>query len=222
MRQNRLALRAGALALALLAPTTLNAQFGIAARASTLGFGGEISYRINRIVGLRVGGNYFTLSRDATIKDIDYHLTPRLENGTAILDLYPMGGALHLSGGLLFNRNDGRMVATLNHNVDIGGNTYAPSQIGSLIGTVDFRKTAPYVGIGLAGRGTIAVLLDLGVGLTGTPRVDLVGVTPLTGSQKAQFDADVAQELAQVRAEIDGKSYLKFHPVISLGLKIGF
>ena len=29
-------------------------------------------------------------------------------------------------------------------------------------------------------------------------------------------------ELAQVRAEIDGKSYLKFHPVISLGLKIGF
>ena len=52
--------------------------------------------------------------------------------------------------------------------------------------------------------------------------LDLIGQTPLTGAAKAQFDANVAQELAQVRAEIDGKSYLKFHPVVSVGLKIGF
>ena len=133
-----------------------------------------------------------------------------------------VAGAFHVSGGLLINRNEGRMVARLNQNIEIGGTTYTPDQIGSLLGTVDFRKTAPYVGLGLAGRGKIAVLLDLGVGLTGTPRVNLVGQTPLTGSAKEQFDANVAAELAQVRAEIDGKSYLKFHPVVSVGLKIGF
>ncbi len=222
MRMQNVTLRTGVLGLALLLPPTLQAQFGLAARASTLGVGAEVSYRMNRMVGVRVGGNYLQFSRDATIENIDYRLTPHLESGSATLDLYPMGGAFHISGGVLINRNEGRMVARLNQNIEIGGTTYTPDQIGSLIGTVGFRKTAPYVGLGLAGRGKIAVLLDLGVGITGTPRVDLVGQTPLTGSAKAQFDASVAQELAQVRAEIDGKSYLKFHPVVSVGLKVGF
>lgn len=222
MRLQKLAFRTATLAFALLLPSTLHAQFGIAARASTLGVGGEVSYRLNRMVGIRVGANYLKFSRDAAIENIDYHLTPRFASGTAILDLYPIGGALHLSGGLLINHNEGHMLARLNQNVQIGGRTYTPDEIGSLIGTVDFRKTAPYVGLGLAGRGNVAVLVDLGVGITGTPRVDLVGQTPLTGAAKAQFDADVAQELAQVRADLNGKSYLKFHPVLSLGLKIGF
>jgi hypothetical protein len=221
MRLQTLAFRT-ALGLTLLIPGTLPAQVGIAARASTLGIGAEVSYRLNRMVGIRVGGNYLRFSRDASIQNIDYHLTPRFESGTAIVDLYPIGGALHLSGGFLLNHNEGTMVARLNQNVQIGGNTYTPDQIGSLTGTVDFRKTAPYVGLGLAGHGSVAFLLDLGVGITGTPRVNLVGQTPLTGSAKATFDADVAQELAQVRADIDGKSYLKFHPVLSLGVKIGF
>lgn len=222
MRLQIVALRTGAFGLALLLPPTLHAQFGLAARASTLGIGAEVSYRLNRMVGVRIGGNYLQFSQAATIKNIDYQVTPHLESGSATLDLYPFGGAFHVSGGLLINRNEGRMVARLNQNIEIGGTTYAPDQIGSLLGTVDFRKTAPYVGLGLAGRGKIAVLLDLGVGLTGTPRVSLVGQTPLTGSAKDQFDANVAAELAQVRAEIDGKSYLKFHPVVSVGLKIGF
>lgn len=222
MRHRTAALRSGALGLALLFPISLHAQFGIAARASTLGIGAEVSYRVNGIVGVRVGGNYLQFSRDATIENIDYHLTPHFESGTAIVDLYPTGGALHLSAGFLINHNEGRMLARLNQNIEIGGTTYTPDQVGSLTGTVDFKKTAPYLGIGLAGRGNLAFLIDLGVGFTGTPRVSLVGQTPLTGAAKAQFDANVAQELAQVQAEIDGKSILKYHPVLSVGLKIGF
>lgn len=222
MRLQKVSLPAGVLILALLLPNAAEAQIGLAARASTLGLGVELSYRLNRNVGLRVGGNYLQFSRDATIENIDYHVTPHFESGAATLDLYPFGGAFHLSGGLLLNRNEGTMVARLNQNIEIGGTSYTPDQIGSLTGTVDFRKTAPYVGVGLAGQGRIALLLDVGVGMTGTPRVDLIGQTPLTGAARAQFDANVAQELAQVRAEIDGKSYLKFHPVVSVGVKIGF
>lgn len=222
MRLQSLAFRAGGLGLILLLPSELLAQPGIAARASTLGVGAELSYRVNRMLGFRVAGNYLEFSKDATVENIDYRLTPHFQNGTALLDLYPMGGSLHLTGGLLLNQNEGRMEARLNGPIEIGGQTYTPDQIGSLTGTVNFRKTAPYAGFGFAGRGKISFLFDLGVGITGTPRVDLVGTTPLTGSAKAQFDASVAEELAQVRADIDGKSYLKFHPVLSLGLKVGF
>lgn len=208
--------------LGLALPSSLAAQFGVAVRGSTLGIGLEASYRVNRNFGVRAGGNYFEFSRDATIENIDYTATPHFESGTLILDLFPMGGSFHLSGGLLLNRNEGRLDARLNQNIDIGGRTYTPDQVGSLVGTVDFKKTAPYVGIGFAGRGRIAILFDLGVGLTGTPRVDLIGQTPLTGPEKIEFDARVAQELAEVRADIEGKSYLKFHPVVSFGLKVGF
>lgn len=222
MRLQNLVVRAGVTALILTLPGRLSAQVGIAARASTLGVGAELSYRASKLFGLRIAGNYLEFSRDATIENIDYHLTPHFENGSALLDLYPLGGSFHLTGGVLLNRNEGRMVAKLNSNIDIGGTTYTPDQIGSLTGTVDFRKTAPYAGFGFAGRGKIALLVDFGVGITGTPRVNLIGVTPLTGQAKADFDANVQEELAQVRADIDDKSYLKFHPVLSLGLKIGF
>jgi hypothetical protein len=210
------------LVLALLVPGGLRAQFGVAARASTLGIGVEASYRINRNLGVRAGGNYLQFSRDATIEDIDYTATPHFKNATLILDVFPMGGAFHLSGGLLFNGNEGTLTARLNQNIDIGGTTYTPDEVGSLLGTVDFRSTAPYLGLGFAGRGRVALLFDLGVGFTGTPRVDLIGQTPLTGAAKAQFDANVAQELAEVRADIEDRSYLKLHPVLSLGVKIGF
>ncbi len=210
------------LSLGILLPRGLEAQFGVAVRGSTLGIGLEASYRVNRNFGVRAGGNYFEFSKDATIENIDYSATPHFESGTLILDLYPMGGSLHLSGGLLLNRNEGRLVARLNQNIEIGGQTYTPAQVGSLVGTVDFKKTAPYLGLGFAGRGRISILFDLGVGFTGTPRVDLVGVTPLTGAEKAEFDARVAQELAEVRADIENKSYLKLHPVVSVGVKVGF
>lgn len=210
------------LSLGIFIPGRLQAQFGLAARGSTLGIGVEASYRVNRNFGVRAGGNYFEFSRDATIENIDYKATPHFESGTVILDLYPMGGSFHLSGGLLLNRNEGRLDAQLNQDIEIGGRVYTPAQVGSLVGTVDFKKTAPYAGLGFAGRGRVSILFDLGVGFTGTPRVDLVGVTPLTGAEKAQFDARVAQELAEVRADIEGKSYLKLHPVVSVGVKVGF
>lgn len=222
MRLQNLSLPVLAVGLALSAPVQLSAQVGIAARASTLGLGAELSYRASRMLGFRVAGNYLEFSRDVAIENIDYTLTPHFENGSAMLDLYPMGGSFHLTGGVLLNRNQGRMTARLNQNIEIGGRTYTPDEIGSLLGTVEFRKTAPYVGLGFAGRGKISLLLDLGLGITGTPRVTLVGTTPLTGAAKAEFDANVAQELQQVRADIDNKSYLKFHPVISVGLKVGF
>lgn len=207
---------------ALFQPARVSAQFGIAARASTLGTGAELSYRLSRGIGVRVAGNLLEFSRNATIDNIDYHITPHFENGTAIADLYPVGGSFHLSGGLLLNRNEGRMVARLNQNLTIGNRTYTPQEVGSLTGTVSFQRSAPYVGFGFGGRGRVAFLFDLGVGITGTPRVDLAGQTSLAGAEKVEFDANVARELSDVRAEVDQRSYLKFHPVVSLGLRLGF
>ena len=208
------------LVLAILVPGGLAAQLGIAARGSTLGLGLELSYRINGNIGLRGGANWLEFSRDATIEEIDYTARPHFESGTAMVDLYPTGGAFHLTGGFMLNGNEGQLDAKLNQNIEIGGQTYTPQQIGSLTATVDFKRSAPYLGLGFAGKGRVALVFDLGVAFTGTPRVSLAGTTSLTGAEKAEFDARVAQEEADLRADIEDKSYLKYHPVVSLGVKI--
>lgn len=207
--------------LVLVAPAPAAAQIGVAGRVSTLGIGGELSWRGGKTLGLRGGINYFQFSKDATVENIAYHLTPHLENYTAIVDLFPFSGSFHLSGGMLYNKNRGTMLAKLTSNIEIGNTTYTPDQVGSLTGTVDFRHTSGYVGLGFSGQGRVSFLFDFGVGLTGTPHVDLVGTTPLTGQAKTTFDANVQSELEQIRTEIDGKSYLKYHPVLSFGLRIG-
>lgn len=197
-----------------------HSQVALGVRASTLGLGGEVSYRLNGRVGLRGGVNYFSLTVERTVEGVIYDVKPKLTNGTAIVDLYPLGGSFHFSAGALLNGNEGRLTAQLAGPITIGARTYTPPEVGSLIGTVDFNSLAPYLGLGFGGGGRVAFLFDLGVGITGTPKVDLVGQTSLTGAERAEFEANVAAELAQVRADVEDKSYLKFHPVLSLGLRI--
>jgi hypothetical protein len=210
------------IAAALLLPTAAAAQFGIAARASTLGFGGEVSWRGNKTIGVRAGGNYFSLTKDVTWSHNPYQLTAKLQNLTAIVDLYPMGGSFHLSGGVLYNKNNGVLDGTVTSGFTLDGTAYTPAQVSSITGAVDFKHTAGYLGLGFAGRSRVSVLFDLGVGFTGTPQFALAGTTTLTGTAKATFDSNVAAEQAKVQTEnLDGKSYLKYHPVISLGLKVG-
>jgi hypothetical protein len=85
---------------------------------------------------------------------------------------------------------------------------------------VTFDDIAPYVGLGFAGSGKVAFLFDIGVAFSGTPRATLVGNSTLTGAEKAAFDANIELEQMELQAEIDDREYLKYHPVISIGLRI--
>lgn len=212
---------AGILAVTLSAPAV--AQVGIGIRASTLGVGGEISLRPSRYLGLRAGGQYLRFTRTATIEGIDYDMTPKLQSGTAILDLHPFGGSFHLSGGMVWNSNQGDVVARLAGPITIGGQTYQPDQVGSLTGKVAYDTDyAPYAGLGFAGRGRVSLLFDLGLVFSGYPTVSLTGSPNLTGVEKDVFDQNVAQEVADIQADIESRSYLKYYPVVSLGLRFGF
>ena len=201
-------------------PLPLSAQIAISARASTLGVGAELSIRAAKYVGFRLGGNYLQFSRDVTVESNRYTATPHFENGTAIIDLYPFGGVFHLSGGAILNYNEGKLSA--HEPFTFNGVTYSSDQVSQLNANVTFKHTAPYVGIGLAGQSRIAFLLDLGVGFTGKPVATLTAETTLTGAERAQFDTKLQEEQDRVQDEIDSRSYLRYHPVLSVGLKIGF
>ncbi len=200
-----------------------SAQVGISVRAGTLGVGGELSIRPSRLIGLRAGGNYFSVTRSATIEGIAYQLQAELKNGTAILDLHPFGGSFHLSGGVVWNSNQGAVQAQLTGPVTIGAQTYQPAEIGALTGLVNYsERYAPYAGLGFGGRGRVSFLFDLGVVFSGFPQVSLTGAPTLTGQAKAVFDQNVLQEVQEIQNQIESRQYLKYTPVVSLGLRVGF
>ncbi|MGE0440919.1 MAG: hypothetical protein AB7L66_13320 [Gemmatimonadales bacterium] len=211
------------LGLSALLAVPADAQVGIGVRGGTLGVGGELSIRPSRLIGLRLGGNYLTFTRTATIEGIEYDLSPKLQSGSGIVELHPFGGAFHLAGGMVWNSNEAGVVARLTGPVTIGATTYQPSDIGDLRGLVNYdTKYAPYAGLGFGGSGRVSLLFDVGVVFSGYPQVALTGSTNLTGPAKTVFDQNVALEVQDIQAEIESRSYLKYTPVISLGLRVGF
>ena len=218
----RIGIVAGLLVLGATLARPVQAQVGLGLRASTLGAGGELSVR-GRYLGIRVGGYYFSTTRDATIDGIAYDLSPRLRSGTAIVDLHPFGGSFHLSGGVLYNSNRGAVDARLTGPITIGTTTYQPAEVGSLTGVVTYSsRYAPYAGLGFSGRGRVSLLFDVGLAFSGYPTVSLTGSTNLTGQAKAVFDQNVQQEIQDIQDDIESRSYLKYYPVVSVGLRLGF
>lgn len=201
---------------------TATAQLGLSVRAGSLGLGGELSFRPSRYWGLRLGGHYLSVKRSATIEGIAYDFKPQLQNGVAIVDLHPLGSSLHLSAGMVWNSNKGSVLAQLTGPVTIGTQTYQPAEIGSLTGLVNYKnRYAPYAGIGFGGRGRLSVLFDVGVVFSGYPQISLTGASSLTGQAKVVFDQNVRQEVQDIQTEIDSRKYLKYTPVVSLGLRVG-
>jgi len=80
----------------------------------------------------------------------------------------------------------------------------------------------PYAGFGFSGRGRVSLLFDVGIAFSGYPRVALTGASNLTGPAKTAFDQNVQQEIQNIQNDIESRSYLKYYPVVSLGLRLGF
>ena len=202
--------------------TSVQAQTGVglSAKASTLGAGGEIVIGLSRHIDLRGGVNYMTLTVNRSFENIPYYITPRALSFTGLLDFHPFDNAFRLTGGYIANSNQAKFFAAPTSPITVGSTVYQPSDVGHLDGMLDWKRSAPYVGLGFGGRSTVAITFDVGLVLSGVPRVSLTGTTNLTGQAKQVFDQDVAQELATIRKDInDNAKYLKYYPVVSLGLQ---
>jgi hypothetical protein len=60
----------------------------------------------------------------------------------------------------------------------------------------------------------------VGVVFAGYPVVDLAADSPLTGSALDQLEQNLQAEEAEIEAEIRTKTWAKYYPVVSLGVKL--
>lgn len=187
-----------------IAPTA-HADWGIGARAGTLGLGVDIATSFTPLFNARLGLNRYTYGFDVESDDTDYDADLELDSIHALIDFHPWAGNFRITGGLV--SNDNRVE---------GSGTHTPTG-GTVNAEIDFDSTAPYLGVGW-GNYTSGILpvwwsVDLGIMAQGSPRVDLSNPDgSLSSSQLQEEEDDLEDELS------DFDTY----PVLSVGLVFRF
>jgi hypothetical protein len=192
----------------------------IAAKAGFLGLGVEYAYSFHERFGVRVGWNGSKLGFDAEESGIRYDFDLVWDSLSVAFDFHPTRGPLRVSGGVLRNDNRLEAVARTSDGYTIGGTTYAPDEIGTLSGRVEFDDTAPFVGVGWdwsRQRQRFGVSFDIGVVKQGAPRVALSADGAIAGDPA--FSSDIAAEQAELEQSLDDFDVL---PYASFGIVFRF
>jgi hypothetical protein len=194
--------------------------FGAGIKAGTLGAGVEVTYAISPRLTMGVGINKFTTSTTDTTDGIDYDVDLDLKTIAVLANFHPFAGSFRFTAGVMINSNELSMKADPAATYDIGGVTYTAADVGNLSATVDFKRTAPYVGIGFGHSASsgIGFNLDIGVLMQGEPNVDFKSTGGIL-SNDAGFLAELATEEANAEDDISG---FTLYPVVSAGLNFRF
>ena len=200
----------------------------LAARAGTPGLGFEASAAVTPRFNLRGGLNFLSYDRelDANLSargvesNVHFKGHVRLKSAGLLADLYT-SNSFHITGGVLYNDSQVPLEAQPNTPVIVNDQIYTPAQLGTLTATAKLgRQWAPYAGIGFgnptASNRRVTFLFDLGVIFEGQPTVTMS--SSAANDAGLQADVDAAAEL--INNEYFDKSYMKYYPVIAIGLAV--
>jgi len=213
--------------LGLLATGGAQAQVGASADIGTTGVGAHLVFGFSPSLNGRLGVNYFKHDFTKRSGRLEYDLDGKLQTVDALLDWYPRAGSsFRVTGGVFYNdtRFDALATPDLNGTFRINERLYNAADVGVLVGKVDFRKAAPYIGIGwgnaLSTERGWSFGGDLGAFYQGKARVSLRSVNCTVQSALCnQLASDVAVEEARLA---DEASDYKVYPVLRASLSYRF
>ncbi|MEL7186023.1 MAG: hypothetical protein AAFN50_06255 [Pseudomonadota bacterium] len=211
----------GAAILALTFSGAAHADFGVGVKAGTLGLGVEGRWEPIPWIDFRAGINQYDYEDSGSHAGIGYDGTLALDNYFVTGNLKFPVSPMRLTVGAFANSNELQLLSqdTGGNNIEIGGSTFTPADIGTLTSTTSFGDTAPYLGIGFDFElfGKAGLNLDLGVLWQGEPSVAITA-DGLAASQPAFQSALEAERLELENSMSDYKAW----PVISLGFVYNF
>jgi hypothetical protein len=215
------------LAAATLLAGAANAQVGVTADVGSTGVGFHVVVPMETYLNGRFGANYFRHNFDKTSNGVDYDIKGKLQTIDVLFDWYlTEGSSFHLTSGLVYNGNKFNAAAKPNGlgGFTLNGHAYTAADVGLLTGRIDYRKAAPYLGIGwgnaLARAARWTTNVDLGVFYQGNPNVSLASVGCKTSEAVCKaLASDVAAERLHLRDDVDS---LKLYPVVRASIGYQF
>ena len=178
---------------------------------------------------LRLGFDALTLNDNQDSSGTVYNGNLNLLTIHSLIDWYPEGSGLRLTGGLVWNDNSISLSATpdaSNGNggyseYTLNGNTYSSDQITGINAHVSFQRLVPYFGIGygnpLAARGHLGMTADLGVMYQGNADENL-SVTCAAGLDTGTCSQIQNDAAAQRANDQNNLSRFGFYPRLSVSL----
>ncbi|MDR6397260.1 hypothetical protein ABIC71_001890 [Herbaspirillum seropedicae] len=213
-------------ALAIITLPAHAAGLGLSGELGTTGVGVHLSVPLAPQWNARFGVNYFDYSFSSSTNSVNYDAKAKLRTFDALLDWFPFSNGLRLSTGVIYNGNkiDATGRPRNNGTYTLNGNTYLASQAGQVDGRIDFKKFAPYLGVGYGN----AVAPDKGWGFTADAGVMFQGngSSSLSSSgctASALICARLANDVAAENAELNDKVHgYNLYPVVRVGVSYRF
>lgn len=179
----------------------------------------------------RLGVNYlshYAFSRNTS--QVAYDFKASLRTLDALLDWHPWRNGFRVTTGVIYNHNVIDALGTPNRvaTFSFENDTFSTTQIGKIVGQIDFPSMAPYFGIGWQSHDPDArgwnISTDLGVMYQGSPRTTL-GVSgcslPGNGCSLAQMLLAPAIVAETQRLDEQLKHY-RYFPVMRIGASYRF
>ena len=195
-----------------------HAKPGVTLDAGSTGAGVHLVAPLGASFNGRIGANYIGYDFDQRSGQIDYQLDGKLQTADLLVDWYPGAGSFRITGGAVYNGNRFDAVGSADRagSYTINGRQYSARDVGTVNGTVSFRKAAPYLGIGwgnaLNPEKRLNFSAELGAFYQGKARttlesVDCAGGTVLCSALARDLKAE------ELRLSEDASDY-KFFPVL--------
>jgi hypothetical protein len=223
MKHNAFVLAAG-----LLAAASAQAQVALTADLGSTGAGAHLVVPMETYLNGRFGVNAFKHDFTRQSGGVNYDLKGKLQTVDVLFDWYLReGSAFRLTGGLVYNGSkfDARATPDGLGKFTLNGTSYSAADVGLLTGRVDFRKAAPYLGIGWGNAlakdaGHLSFSADLGAFYQGNANVQLASIGCTTSAVVCKaLVSDVAAE--RLLLQQDASSY-KFYPVLRASVAYRF
>ena len=215
-------------------PVKSKSNWAIAPEISTLGLGGSVVRKIIPELNARVGVNAFGLDIELEDTDASYDGNLNLFNVSTLVDYHPIkNSGLRLSGGLVVGNNNVEGTATPSFDqssnvgtITIGDETFTSDELTSVDAELDATNgVSPYLGIGwgnpVSGDKGLGFWSNLGVVFGGSPQVTVIPntVPGISSGVQQEIDAAVERETEEIEDDLD---FIRFYPVLSLGLSYQF
>jgi len=173
---------------------------------------------------VRLNADAYNFKQTDTHDNIDYDMKLKLQTVSLLGDWFPFANNFRISAGAMFNGNKLTLKGQPTGGFyTINGNTYNTAEVGSFDAAVDFKRAAPYFGIGYGRpiKSGLSLIFDAGVMFQGSARskIDATCGPLATPAQCTQLQSDAQAEQSRLD---DSLHSFKYYPVISLGLAYTF